>query len=797
MGALRDDLGLAYRAVSRRPATNVLVLVSVAVAIGANTAFFGVMRGFILQPLPYPQQDRLVIVWQLARGMEDGDTAVSAPNLLDWRRLSRSFSTLAAFRQERYAVTSLDPPEQVQGARATPDFLPLFGGRARLGRSLRPEDAAPGAPPVVVLGHDYWQRRFAGDPRVVGRTLRIDEREHTIVGVLGRDFSFVQSGLEVWTPLRLDPAAPRDRHEVMVLGRLAPGVSLGAARADLGAIAQRLEHLHPSANHGFGVRVERLRQEIPGPTDRKLFTLVQAAIVLLLLIACANVANLLVARGYERRGEIALRASLGAGRARTVRQLLAESALLGLAASVLGLVLGGLLIRQLRLALAGAVGPALLPTLDLPVVALNAALGVAAVLLFGLGPALATARPDLGSLLRVRGGGVGPRRFAVRALVVAELTLALVMLSATGLLVRSLQAIRDLDPALVPAELLTFRVELPESRYPEDRLASAFEQLRERLAGLPGVTGVSAIDALPRGRNVPMHPFTVDGVEPPPDTQPPSAITLAVAAGYFPTLHIPLRGGRAFTAGDDAAAPAVALVSARFAQRFLGGSAIGRRLAVEGKSREVVGVVGDVVQTRILEEGGPNPIVYLPLAQAPARAMSFVLRCRVPPATLAGAAASEVHRFDGGLVAGDMASLQEHIARQFSGARVLAALVGGFGVVALGLAALGVYGVMAQSVARRRREIGIRMAVGARPADVVREVTAQGATLAGLGLAIGVPGAVLISSALAKVLAGKFPIVWSVLPLVAGVLAATALLASWLPARRAARLDPRTVLAGE
>jgi predicted permease len=798
MDLFRFDLRLAWRAVARDPATSLLVVASLAVAIAGNTTFFGVLRGFILQPFPYPQSDRIMVVSQVRRGAADDDTAVSPADYVDWRQRAGSFAALEAFRLESLPETSAEPAEELRAVRATSGLLELLGARLPLGRGLAPADGEPGAERVAVLSHDLWQRRFAGEPAILGKSVRLDDEPYAVVGVLARDFALPFAGVQVVVPLVLDPGVlPRDRHELLVIGRLRPGVEPGAANAEVEAIAAQLEQEHPETNRGYGAIARLLRDEVPGPTDRKLFTLVQGAMALLLLIACANVASLLQARGQDRQQEFAVRASLGAERWRSLRQLVLESGLLAGAAGLVGLALSLGLVTFLRRALAADVPVPLLPTVDLWVVLFDLGVTAAAALLFGVAPALAATRPDPAPLLRAGTSGAvsGARRRGARAVVVAEITLATVMLSATGLLVRSLAAMRNIDSGFRAENLLTLRVALPAARYADDGRVAAFHAaLAERLGELPGVESAAAVSALPRGRSQPAAAFTLDG-EPPPAAQPPEAITLAVEPGYFGTMGIPLESGRALAATDRADGAAVAVVSRAFARRYLGGAdPLGRRITVEGRSREVVGVVGDTVQTRLLEEGGPNPLLYLPLAQVPRRAMHFVLRTRAEPLTLAGAVRAAVAAADRGLVVAELVSMEEHVARQFVGARILSTLLGGFGIAALLLAALGVYGVVAYAVARCRREIGIRMAVGATPRDVVRGFARQGVMLAGVGIALGVPGVYLVSKAIAAVLAGLFPVAWTALPMIAAVLAATAVLASYLPARRAASLDPASVL---
>jgi putative ABC transport system permease protein len=798
MRSLRDDLRLAFRAVARRRGMAALVVLSVAVAIGVNTTFFGVLRGFMWQPLPYANADRLVILWLLQRGAAEPETPASPADFVAWQRESKSFESLAALVVGQHAVTSTEPREEVVGERVTAEALALFDGEALHGRLLQPADMVPGAEPVVVLGHEYWQRRFAGDPGAVGRSLAVDERDHTIVGVLTPGFSYFQSNRALWLPLPIDPErASADGRELIVFGRLREGTSVEAATAELTAIAERRAAAHPESNAGYGAMARLLRDQVPGPSDRQLFSLVQGAISLLLLLACANVASVLIASGQDRHREIAVRSALGSAPGRVLRQLLLESMLLAGGAALGGIALAAVLIYVLRQALAGELGPALLPTVDGTVVLFNVGLAAVAALLFGLGPALAAARVPLASALRQR-GGAAPHRRLHKVLVVLEVTLALVMLSATGLLISSLRAAYTLDGGYAAAELLTLRVALPE-RYAEGDVAAAHERLRTELAAVPGVRSASAVTALPRSRSLPSRPFRVEGQAPPADGQADSsAITLAVAGDYFSTMGIGLRGGRSFDGRDTGSGAPVALVSAELARRHLRGDPLGQRLVIDGRPRQVVGIVADVVETRTLEPGGlRNPVVYLPLEQEPSRQLSYVLRCTVPPASLVDVARQAVGRFDPLLVAGEMRTMDDHVAAQFSGARVFATMLAGFGAVALALAVLGVYGVIAYTVARRRRELSVRMAVGARPRDVVRELTLQGGAMAGLGLLIALPAVFLVGRAIAGIFGGSFPMVWGTLPALAAILGAAALLASWVPARRAARLDPVDVLAGE
>jgi putative ABC transport system permease protein len=793
----------ALRSLAKYPTSTLVICLSLALAVAGNVIAFGILEALVLRPLPYPGYERLMLLWQTNRQEGEGETPVTPADFTDWRERTRSFAAIEAYRDASFNLTGGDQPEEVRAMSTTPGGLSLLGAAPRIGRTFLPEEGKPGQDRVAVLSQDLWQRRFGGDPAVVGQTIQLDDRPYTVVGVLPEDWDFLVTEIDLWVPLALAPSdLPRDRHDLYAMARLAPGITPAAAKAEMTALGGQLEAEHPDTNRGYGAAAQTMRETFPGPTDRHLYAFIQGTMVFLLLIACANIANVLLARGQERQQEMALRTTLGAKRGRLVGQLLVESLLLALLGGGLGIAFGAVGLDLLDRGVASQLPRSQLLALNGEVLGFTLAIIAFAALLFGLAPALAATRPDLASALKEGGRGGGPgrrRRLVSRLLVVGEVTLALVMLSGTGLLVRAIVELQSLDPGFPVANRLTCRLALPDSRYPDDAAVSRFyEEVLGRLAALPGVESATATTSLPRSRGNPTATFQIDGREDP-DFNPPPVVTLAVPHGYFAAMGIPLRSGRAFTPADRAGDPPVAVISNAMAERYFPKEdPLGRRLRIEGASREIVGIAADVVQGRLLDREGRAAIVYLPHAQKPERALFMVLRTAGEmPAGLPDEVRRTVWALDAALPLSRMMSLTEHISQQFVGARLLGAVMGAFGLVALLLAAVGIYGVVSYSVSQRTREIGLRMAVGARRFQVMRQITRQGLLMALVGIAIGIPGALGVSRLVEAMLGGMAPLSPAVLPAVGLVLVLVAGAASFFPARRAAALDPVTALRAE
>jgi putative ABC transport system permease protein len=799
MSNLAQDLRMAFRNILKYRGISAFIALSVALAIAGNSTVFSIISGLLIRPFPYKDAEHLVLLWDNPRQQPDNQSPLSPANFADLKAQARSLSQLEAFVPRSFNLTGDDRPEAVPAMQITPGGLKLLGYEPRLGRNFRPDDGLPGHGRVVLLADPLWQRRFGGDPAIVGKTVKLDDESYTVVGVLPPGFEFLTANIGIWAPLALDPAKlQRDQRSCIAMGRVAPGVPVAAAKQEILALSRRLEAAHPEANRGYETRAITLREEIPGTTDRMLFTLMQGVMVLVLLIACANVANLLLARGQERQREFAVRTAMGAARGQLVRQLLTESVLLAALGGVLGVALSFWSIDLLAKMLAGQVPRAFMPRLDLPVVAFTGGVAILAGFLFGLYPALAATRPDLSGTLREGGKGIAGgrgRRRVIRALVAVEVAFALGALSATGLLVRSMVALESLAPGFDGKNLVTLRLSLPERRYPGAEPAARFYgQLAERLAGLPGISAVTAATALPRLRDQPVGTFTLDG-EPPATGTKPSEIALSVLPSYFTVLHIPQIAGRGFGAADRPGSAPVAVISQAFARRYFPGrEAVGRRITVDGRSREIVGVVADVVQTRIPGKEGPGPILYLPEGQTGARDLYLFLRTTAAPAGLADPIRAAVSELDRTLPVAGVATLEQRIREELVGPRMIALILASFGAVALLLAALGIYGVIAYSVQQQTHEIGVRMAIGAQRSAVLSQIARQGLVLTGIGFLLGLPLVFLATRGIAAALNGVVLFGASTLPAVALLLAGVAALATLLPAQRASQIDPAIAL---
>jgi predicted permease len=803
------DLRLALRSLLRRPLFTVTALVTLALGIAADTAIFGVVDAVLLRPLAYADPGRLVVV------LHDGSHPVAPANFLDWRRESRSFARMGAAEMWGPSLTGDGDAEKLSGLHVTGDVFPLLGVPALLGRSIRPGDDQPGADRAVVLSYDLWQRRFAGDRAVVGRTLRLDGEPYTVVGVMPQGFKFAPfwaTHTELWAPFSLAPrVANREGQSLRVFARLAPGVSLAAARADVGTVTARLEREFPGTNRN--VEVVPLAEKVVGDV-RPMLLVLMGAVTFVLLIACANVAHLLLARGTERARELAVRTALGATRATVIRQLLAESLALALGGGALGFALGAFGIRALV-----ALAPADLPRLDavhvdarvlLAAVVVSLVTGVAC----GIVPALRGAADGVSGALRdgSRGSTDGARRSRARRLLVAsEFALAVVLLAGAGLMIRSVAATQAIDPGFDARGVLTAVVSVTGTADADPaRRATFFTELVSRAAAIPGVRAASAINHVPLiGDQWGMHVVAQDRPLAPGD-EAPTATYRVVLPDYFRTMGIAMRAGRDLTPNDRAGAPDVIVINEALAKRLWPGeSALGKQVTLDGPedhppTRTVVGVVENAVQHDWT--AGPEPETYVPYLQSPNylespsgafTAMSLVVRADRDPATLTPALRAAVRGVNANAPLSQVETMAQAVDEATARPRFVLLLLGAFAAVAMLLAAVGLYGVTAYAASRRTREIGLRVALGAAKGDVLRLVAGEALMLVAVGVALGTTGAL----ALARLMGGLLfnvsahdPLTFVMVP---AVLGGVALLAAWVPSRRAARVDPLEALRGE
>ncbi len=798
---LTTDLRSAFRALAKRPATTAVVVLILALGIGANTAMFGIVNAVLLRPLPFERPSELTMLWLDNRVQGWHRDITSYPNLLDWRQ-NRSFDSLAAYRPLSIALTSGGEPIEVQAATVTANFFSTLGALPARGRGFTAEEEQEGKDRVVVLSHRLWQGRFGGDPALVGRTVELGGESRTVVGIAPPSLDF-PAGTEVWAPLAPDEGARSARGSLWlyVVGRLRPQVTLAAAQAEMTGIAERLEREYPQINEGLGINLVPLQTDLVGEVRPALLVLL-AAVFAVLLIACANLANLLLARAGEREQEFALRAALGATRRRLLVQLLWESVVL---AGLGGL--GGVLLAWWASPLLLAWGARELPRLpgaglDLPVLLFTLAVSLATGIAFGLAPGLHLARTRLASSLKETGRGSSGGRKAARVrrvLVASEVALAMVLLVGAGLLVRSLGKLSRVDVGLAAEGRLTFRLQLPPTTYPTRvEVHRFYEELLGRLEALPGVrsAGVASavlISRLPNATNVTIEGVAAQGVE---DQR---AVALdAVSPRLFEVTGMPLVRGRAFDSTDGPEAAPVAIVNeAMVRQYWQGQDALGRRFkygsaASQDPWRTVVGVVADTRRSGADQEA--MPATFLPLAQVPRRSMTVVVHAQGDPLALTPAIQKEVWSLDEALPVSSVATMQKLLDDRLGPRRFQVLLLGLFASLALVLAVVGIYGVVSYLVELQAGEIGVRMALGAGGERIAKMVLRQVLALVGPGLALGLVGGLLLSRFLRSFLFRVSSLDPATFAAVSLLLAMVAVAAGLLPARRAANLDPVEVL---
>jgi len=813
MAQALTDARFAVRGMWKRPGLTLLVVTTLAVGLAANAAIFSALNALFLRPMPFTNLPRLVRLWETAPGSDPSDaydrSNVSPGNFRDWE--SQSAGVLEKMVALEYWDASLrgqEVAERVQGYRVSPRFFDALGVSPQAGRGFLAEEGQAGADRRVVLGHDLWERAFGGDPGILGRSVTVDGEAHVVVGIAPRGFRF-PDGAEIWCPLVLPPAgaAPYDRHYLSAIGSLAPGRSLEDASKTMALVARRLQRDHPQTNAARGIAVGRLQKSYQDVGLGPILALWQVAAGLVLLMACINVANLMLARGAGRRRELALRLALGAGRERLVRQLLTEGLVTSLLAVAASVPLSAWAAREMRQNMPAQI-VRFLPGwdgigIDGPTLAFSVALGVMATLVFTLVPALRASRPGLVDALKEGGrsatAGAGHQR-GRNALVVAQVAGALALVVVAALAVRSAHEFLSGPQGYDPEHLLTLRISLPESRYREPEARRAFARNAEqRLAAVPGVAAAAYANVLPGRPSSASRPIQIEGQPPFDRSNPPVVDMRTVSAGYFETLRLPIAAGRALTAADDEKALPVAVVSRSLAARHWPGlDPIGRRFRLGDEKAEwltVVGVAGDIIHHWASRRNYRT--CYRPFAQDPGPNLGFALRTTGDPEATATAARLTIAAVDPYQPAYDVWSMRRSISISTIGLQYVAAIMAVFGGLALVLAISGVYGVMSYRVSLRTLEIGVRVALGATFGDVLLLTMAQALRLTAAGLLLGGGLGFAFGRVLSATLIGAIALDVPTFALATGLLAATAVLAAYVPARRALAVDPARALRSE
>jgi len=797
---LGRDLRYALRILARHPTFSAVTVLTLALGIGANTAIFTLVNAVLLRPLPYADADRLVMLWATDAGSGSREVSISYPDFEAWRTGTRSFEQVAALTTRPAALGGGDQPELVPAVQTTPDFFRLLRVDALRGRTFAESDGAPDAPPAAVLSDGAWTRLFSGRPDIVGTTVTVNQRPHVIIGVVPSSMHLIPAESEqVYTLL---PRETDRRHLYLrTIARLRPGATLEAAQAELDVVTRRIAEAFPRTNGTTGANVVPLASVIGAPVRDGLLILL-ALVGAVLLIACTNVANLLLARNSSRQQELALRMSLGASRGRILQQLLAESFVLAMAGGVAGLLLGELLTGALVAMFDGVVPIPRIERvrIDTTVLGFAFAISVLTGFLFGVIPALIAAPGRLHAAARETGrtvaGSRGGRRTRA-ALVVLETALALMLLAASAMLTRAFLELRSTAPGFAADNVLAVGVRLPPTVRPGALREGFFEQVRERVQGLSGVRAAGFVSSLPMAGNRDSLQFRVLDQ---PGVRPVSASFNIASPGYFRAMRIPVTRGREFSASDNATGPAAIVINETAAQRFWPGmDPLGRRIAITGKPTEftVVGITGDVRQSDF--GSAPRPEIFLSALQEGPDWAGFVLvvHTAADPLSFVPGVRAALQTADREVAMAKVGTMDDVLAGRLAEPRIYTSLLGGFAVLALALAAVGLYGVISCSVAQRTRELGIRLALGSSPSSMVGRVLREGAVLTGSGVILGLAGAYAATQGVATLLPGARPgDPWS-LAGVAGLMLLVGAVAAYVPARRAARIDPLTALRAE
>ncbi len=797
-----QDIRCVGRTVQRAPGFALAVVFILAVGIGANVAMFSVMSAALLRPLPYEDPERLVVGRKTWNGYVG--PWVAGQDYYDYRDRSQSFESLAATLgfPLSHTITGQDEPERISAAQATVDFFPTLGVSPQIGRNFLPEEGEPGAPPVAILSHGYWQRRLGGTDDVIGKTLTLDGEPHTIVGVLPRGFHFRQEA-DMWRPLRPDSEWVTERrfHNCLVFGRLKPGVTLAKAQSEMDAISAQLQMQYPETNEGKALLLTDLREFLVKDFRPSLMILM-GAVGLVLLIACGNAASLLLARGSRRRRELSVRAAMGASRSRLVRQLLTESVVTAIGAGVVGTVLSLDIQRMVYSFLPMETAGNLEARVSISALSFALILSIATGLVFGAVPALRAARGNVVESLKAGGSmtDAGASRFQ-SGLVIAQVALSVILLIGSGLLIRSLARLQSVDPGFDARNLLTAEIRLPETEYPErERRIQFFSGLLEELRSIPGVSSVGMISQLPfRDPGNDTYVYAADDAPEAPGKAGRSAFQRTVFPGYFEAMGIPLLKGRGIEETDRQGTPPVLVINEKMAETlFPGKDPIGRQVVVDvGRlvTLEVVGVVGRIRVYSL--QGQPAMAMYFSYRQRPHYTMRVAIRTEGDTRRVAGALRSAVWERDRNIPVADIAMMEEIIGRSMLTSRTTTISLTLFAGLAVTLAAIGLYGLLAYYVSQRFREIGVRVALGASPRQIMELILRRGFVLVGTGIVVGLVGALLVTRLIQQFLFGVLPTDAATFATVTLLFGAVAFIACFLPARRALRVDPVIALQAE
>ncbi|HKS27513.1 MAG TPA: ABC transporter permease [Pyrinomonadaceae bacterium] len=808
MGILLQDLRYGARMLVKSPGFTVVVVLALALGIGANSAIFSVVNSVLLRPLAFNEPQQLMMVWGASRNGGGADHIVlSVPDMQDLRSQSQTLEYVVPYYSAGTTVSSGEDSERVFGALSSADLFPALGVKPLMGRVFTREEDVPGGPSVVVISQSLWQRAFGSDPSIVGKEIKLGSKAATVVGVMPASFRFPlqRERPDYWQPISISPSYiatkdKRDTRSLKVLARVKPGVTTRQANEEMATISRRLEEQYPDSNTGLSLSVTPLHEDLVGQV-RPALLVILGAVGFVLLIACANVANLLLARAASRQKEIAIRTALGAGRLHIIRQLLTESLLLAVMGGGLGLLLA-----TWGLDLLVAASPADLPRvgeigLDIRVLLFTGAVSILTGILFGLAPALQASRLDLNESLKEgsRGSTEGSARNRLRSvLVVAEIALSLVLLIGAGLLIRSFVTLLNTSPGFDADSILTVDLPLSRAKYPEAaQQVNVVQQLIERTSQVPGVASAAVVNILPLSGNGRQSSFTIEGRPAPPNGQEPDAQASTVTPDYFRTMGIPLMRGRVFNEGDKKDAPPVVIISEDLARKnFAGEDPLGKRLVINDDMPpfEIVGIVGDIRHEKLETETEPE--YYSSFYQLPERAVNLVVRAApgADPASLQLTVRSAIKQLDNDQLIWEMKTMEQRRAESVARRRFNMMLVGIFASLALLLAALGIYGVMSYTVTQRTHEIGIRIALGAQTRDIIRMVVVQGMTLALVGVGAGLLAAFGVTRVMASLLYGVTATDALTFAAVTLGLTGLALVACLIPALRATRVDPMTAL---